>query len=150
MQKKPNFSREMWLDHALISIVFDIFDILLLTQQRDRKLRSFGPPSSASASDQEDWTTAEIDEIFASDNIADELDVDCYPEQLAPGSASATAGATAHADAEDVFMETPQMQTQKTPRFGKASLLSASAANAAAGAAADADAEDAFMETPQM
>ena len=26
MQKKPNFSREMWLDHAPISIVFDIFD----------------------------------------------------------------------------------------------------------------------------
>ena len=26
MQKKPNFSRKMWLDHAPISIVFDIFD----------------------------------------------------------------------------------------------------------------------------
>ena len=27
MQKKPNFSREMWLDHAPISISFDIFDV---------------------------------------------------------------------------------------------------------------------------
>ena len=76
--------------------------------------------------------------------------MDCYPEQLAPGSASAAAGAAAYADAEDAFMETPQMQTQQTPRLWKASLLYASAANAATGAAADADAEDAFMESPQM
>ena len=119
-------------------------------EQTQKTSRRFGPPSSASASNQEDWTTAEINEIFASDNIADELDVGCCPEQLAPGSASAAAGAAADADAEDAFMETLQMQTQQTPRLWKASLLSASAANAAAGAAADADAEDAFVETPQM